>query len=170
MSEETTTFVDEMDYAGLMQNALRGVIREALKRAATPEGLPGKHHFYVSFLTQARGVSMPKDVLAKYPHDITIVFNRDQFRDLEVREDDFDVVLSFGGQPRSLTVPFHAVTRFFDPEVKFVLEFEFVDDPEAAETETPFSDADKTVSHSQTPTEPAPLESKIVSLDQVRKK
>ncbi|MGZ3306588.1 MAG: ClpXP protease specificity-enhancing factor SspB, partial [Asticcacaulis sp.] len=101
MSEDQI-HADLMDYAALTQNALRGVIRQALLRAASPQGLPAEHHFYITFLTRAEGVSIPDDLLARYPYDITIVLQH-QFRDLRVTDDFMRVTLTFGGVPKILT-------------------------------------------------------------------
>jgi hypothetical protein len=159
---EPTMIIDQMDYAGLTQNALRGVIRQALNRAAD-EGLPGEHHFYVTFLTRAKGVSIPPDLLARYPYDITIVLQH-QYQDLRVAEDFFRVTLTFGGVPKILTVPFAAITRFHDPYAQFMLEFEAEDAPivmDEAEDETDEAAGDDASGED---------EPKIVSLDQFRKK
>ena len=183
MSEEQI-IVDQMDYAGMTQNALRGVIRQALLRAAAPAGLPGEHHFYITFLTRAPGVSIPPDLLARYPFEITIVLQH-QFKDLRVTDDFMRVTLTFGGAPKILTVPYGAITRFHDPHAQFMLEFE-VDDPaaltqdldaidgeteEAPETPTADIGADiaEVVDEAEKPAagDDAP---KIVSLDQFRKK
>ena len=166
MSEDQV-IVDQMDYAGMTQNALRGVIRQALTRAASAEGLPGEHHFYITFLTRAPGVSIPDDLLGRYPHDITIVLQH-QFRDLRVTEDFMRVTLSFGGIPKILTVPFAAITRFHDPHAQFMLEFE-VDDTSITEDETAPEPSLAQLQAEETPAtgEDAP---KIVSLDQFRKK
>src|SRR5262249_20066967 len=129
MSEDHMS-VDLMDYAALTQNALRGVIRQALQRAASPGGLPGEHHFYITFLTRAPGVSIPDDLLARYPEEITIVLQH-QFKDLRVTDDFVRVTLTFGGVPKILTVPYAAITRFHDPYAQFMLEFE-VEDLEAS--------------------------------------
>lgn len=125
MSEDQMS-VDLMDYAALTQNALRGVIRQALQRAASPGGLPGEHHFYITFLTRGPGVSIPEDLLARYPYDITIVLQH-QFKDLRVTDDFMRVTLTFGGVPKILTVPYAAITRFHDPYAQFMLEFEVED-------------------------------------------
>lgn len=159
---EPTMIIDQMDYAGLTQNALRGVIRQALNRAAD-EGLPGEHHFYVTFLTRAKGVSIPPDLLARYPYDITIVLQH-QYQDLRVAEDFFRVTLTFGGVPKILTVPFAAITRFHDPYAQFMLEFEVEDAPivmDEAEDEADEAAGDDASGED---------EPKIVSLDQFRKK
>ena len=166
--------VDLMDYASLTQTALRGVIRQAIARAATPQGLPGEHHFYITFLTRAPGVSIPDDLKARYPHEITIVLQH-QYQDLRVTDDFFRVTLTFGGIPKALVVPFAAVTRFHDPHARFVLEFEaddedvepeaaipdveIVAEPAAVSDEKPADEAEETTD-----------EPKIVSLDQFRKK
>lgn len=120
-----------MHYEQLAQDALRGVIRLALERAAMPEGIPGAHHFYITFKTRAAGVSVPPDVLAKYPDEMTVVLQH-QYWDLAVEPDLFSVMLKFGGAPKVLTVPYSAVVRFYDPSVQFLLQF---DEPEIVEAE-----------------------------------
>ncbi len=180
MSEDQTS-VDLMDYASLTQNALRGVIRQALHRAASPQGLPGQHHFYITFLTRGEGVSVPEDLLARYPYDITIVLQH-QFRDLRVTDDFMRVTLTFGGVPKTLTVPYAAIIRFHDPEAQFMLEFE-VEDPadltqdldaaDAASLETvqELVPAAAAAQPSETGDVAAEAEGpKVVSLDQFRKK
>ena len=114
---------DEMRYDALAQEALRGVVKAALKRAAAPDGLPGAHHFYITVRTVAPGVSLPPDLLAKYPEDMTIVLQH-QYWDLAPGETFFAVTLKFGGAPRRLSIPYAAVTRFYDPSVQFLLQFE----------------------------------------------
>jgi uncharacterized protein len=113
---------DLFDYPKMVETALRGVIREALARAAR-EGLRGAHHFYVSFRTDAPGVVLPDDLLAKYPEEMTIVLQH-QFWGLEVEDQEFCVTLSFQNRPEQLTIPYAAVTSFADPSVKFGLQFE----------------------------------------------
>ena len=113
---------DLFDYPKMVETALRGVIREALTRAAR-EGLRGAHHFYVSFRTDIPGVVVPDYLLDKYPEEMTIVLQH-QFRRLEVGDQEFRVTLTFQNQPEQLTIPFAAVTSFADPSVKFGLQFE----------------------------------------------
>src|SRR3954466_5527353 len=112
-----------MRYEAMAQDALRGVVKTALKRAAAPEGLPGSHHFYITFKTDAAGVSGPNDLLSKYPDEMTIVLQH-QYWDLAPGETFFSVTLQFGGQPKRLSIPYAAVTRFYDPSVQFLLQFE----------------------------------------------
>ena len=119
---------DQIRYDLLTQQALRGVVRSVLTDTAK-KGLPGDHHFYISFDTTAAGVHMSDRLRAQYPDEMTIILQH-QFWDLKVSEDEFEVGLSFGGVPERLTVPFDAVNGFFDPSVQFGLQFE-----EAAEGE-----------------------------------
>lgn len=114
---------DLMRYDLLAQEALRGVIREALIRAAGPDGLPGAHHFYISFKTEAAGVDIDESLKDKYPEEMTIVLEH-QFWDLNPQDDFFEVTLKFGGVPKYLKVPYSAVNRFHDPSVGFHLQFE----------------------------------------------
>ena len=164
MAEDTTP-VDEMMYEALAQDALRGVIRAALDRAAGPGGIPGAHHFYITFKTRGPGVSVPPDVIAKYPDEMTVVLQH-QYWDLMVEHDRFSVMLKFGGMPKVLNVPYTAVTRFYDPSVQFLLQFE------APEIQVePVTD----ISPQTTKTTPPPPTGdddgpKVVSLDQFRKK
>ena len=108
-------------YQDMMERALRGVMRDALALAGE-QGLPGNHHYYVSFLTQHDGVTIPDRLRARYPDEMTIVLQH-QFWGLETGEDGFSVTLSFGGKSERLTVPFEAVTAFVDPAVDFGLRF-----------------------------------------------
>jgi hypothetical protein len=125
---------DHIRYDILAQEALRGVVRQVLVDVAK-NGLPGKHHFYISFDTRADGVRLSKRMLAQYPEEMTIVLQH-QFWDLVVTETDFEIGLSFGGIPERLAVPFAAVKGFFDPSVEFGLQFEETADSsgEAADT------------------------------------
>jgi hypothetical protein len=162
---------DLMHYEAMAQDALRGVVRSALKRAASPEGLPGAHHFYITFKTEATGVSIPPDLLAKYPDEMTIVLQH-QYRDLAPGETFFNVTLKFGGQPKRLIVPYAAVTRFYDPSVQFLLQFEAIE-PVEAEKPPVVVPAPKPAKPSKAPVAAVPAGDdapKVVSLDQFRKK
>jgi len=116
--------VDHIRYDLLTQQALRGVVRAVLVDAAK-RGLPGDHHFYISFDTNAEGLRLSSRMRAQYPHEMTIVLQH-QFWDLIVTEEAFEVGLSFGGVPERLVVPFEAVKSFVDPSVEFGLRFEVV--------------------------------------------
>ena len=113
--------VDHIRYDLLTQDALRGVIRSVLSDAAT-KGLPGEHHFFVTFDTRAEGVVMSPRLKASYPREMTIVLQH-QFWDLKVTDDDFEVGLAFNGIPERLHIPLRAVKAFHDPSVQFGLQF-----------------------------------------------
>jgi len=122
--------VDHIRYDLLAQTALRGVVRTVLADAGK-NGLPGDHHFKITFNTLAPGVRLSERMRTQYPQSMTIVLQH-QFWDLAVGEDAFEVGLSFGGAPERITVPFDAVTAFFDPAVQFGLQFETVESQAAA--------------------------------------
>ena len=122
--------VDHIRYDLLVQEALRGVLRTVLSDAAK-NGLPGDHHFFVTFDTCAEGVRLSQRMRAQYPKEMTIVLQH-QFWDLAVSEEAFELGLSFGGVPERLSIPFAAVKGFFDPSVEFGLQFEQIG-AEAAE-------------------------------------
>jgi uncharacterized protein len=115
---------DQIRYDLLTQQALRGVVRNVLADTAK-KGLPGDHHFYISFDTRADGVRLSDRLRAQYPDEMTIILQH-QFWDLKVGDDEFEVGLSFGGIPERLTVPYEAINGFFDPSVQFGLQFEEV--------------------------------------------
>lgn len=158
---------DQMHYEAMAQDALRGVIKAALRKAAEPEGLPGDHHFYITFRTKAPGVSGPQDLLGKYPDEMTIVL-QNQYWDLAPGETFFTVTLKFGGQPKRLSLPYAAVTRFYDPSVQFLLQFEAVGEEVREDAPEPAGDAEDAPAASAEP--PAEEGPKVVSLDQFRKK
>src|SRR5262249_26721746 len=113
--------VDHIRYDLLTQDALRSVIRAVLTDVVV-KGLPGDHHFYITFDTRVDGVRLSARLKASYPDEMTIVLQH-QFWDLAVGEDDFDVGLAFNGIPERLHIPFRAVKAFMDPSVQFGLQF-----------------------------------------------
>ena len=160
---------DHIRYDLLAQDALRGVVRRVLTDAAR-EGLPGEHHFYISFKTRHPGVKLSSRLAEKYPDEITIVLQH-QFWDLTVGENGFEVGLSFGNHPEKLVVAYEAVTGFFDPSVQFGLELKssapLPTDDEKSEAKEP--------ARLGAPPAPAPAATeatgeKVVSLDAFRKK
>src|SRR5512143_1048253 len=124
---------DQIRYDLLTQQALRGVVRSVLGDVAK-KGLPGDHHFYISFNTQADGVRLSDRLRAQYPQEMTVILQH-QFWDLTVTDHGFEVGLSFGGVPEKLVIPFEAINGFFDPSVQFGLQFEDV--KEGGEQQTP---------------------------------
>ncbi len=115
---------DTLRYDKWIEDAMRGVIRRSLAFVAS-EGLPGDHHFYITFRTRAEGVEMADFLRARHPDEMTIVL-QNQFSDLEVGEDLFAVSLTFDGRGADLRIPFAAVTGFVDPSVNFGLQLKTV--------------------------------------------
>ena len=128
--------VDHIRYDILVQEALRGMVRDVLADAAKNKGMPGEHHFFITFDTTAEGVRLSPRLLAQYPEEMTVVLQH-QFWDLKVSDEGFEVGLSFGGVAERLSVPFDAIKAFADPSVQFTLQFESL-------AETPDEDAEET--------------------------
>jgi len=118
-----TTGETQIDYEAMAQDAMRGIVRSALRRVAELGYLPGQHHFYIAFDTRASGVVVSKRLKERYPEEMTIVLQH-QFRDLAVGSDRFEVTLSFDNVPERLTVPLRAVRVFFDPSVPYGIQFD----------------------------------------------
>src|SRR5262249_43788431 len=148
-TEGGTMATDHIRYDVLTRDALRGVLKRVLSDAAA-HGLPGEHHFFITFLSTAEGVKLSPRLLAQYPEEMTIILQH-QFWDLVVHDDRFEVGLSFGGIPERLAVPFAAIKSFFDPSVQFGLQFEPAD--AAAEIATHAVEAP---AKSNLPASPAP--------------
>lgn len=113
---------DAISYELLVEKALLGVVKNALEITRDNGGLPGNHHFYISFKTKFDGVRLSDRLLESYPEDMTIVLQH-EFSDLEVSDDAFCVTLSFSNIPERITVPFAAVTSFADPHARFAVSF-----------------------------------------------
>jgi hypothetical protein len=163
---------DSLHYDRMVETALRGVLRQALTIAAE-RGLPGDHHFYITLRTDHPGVSLSKQLRERYPTEITIVLQH-QFWGLEVREDGFDVTLSFSDVPEPLSVPYDAVTAFADPSVRFGLQFNAVDADAvgAMPPDEPLQARDHRGQSERSPSESDEAEApdKVVTLDAFRKK
>ena len=121
MSEETPESL--IPYDEIVQEALRDVVGRVLHEVERGGGLPGGHHFYITFKTWMPGVQIPKHLIERFPDEMTIVIQH-RFWDLKVSKDSFTVGLSFGGVPSTLVVPFAAVIDFVDPAVDFSLKFQ----------------------------------------------
>ena len=121
MADETPESL--IPYDEIVQDALRAVVGRVLGEVERTGGLPGEHHFYITFKTRMPGVSIPKHLLERFPDEMTIVVQH-RFWDLKVEDEGFTVGLSFGGVPSTLQVPFNAVTQFHDPAVEFALTFQ----------------------------------------------
>ncbi|HTE98896.1 MAG TPA: ClpXP protease specificity-enhancing factor SspB [Bradyrhizobium sp.] len=162
---------DHIRYDVLARDALRGVLRRVLTDAAE-NGLPGDHHFFITFLSTAEGVKLSPRLLAQYPEEMTVILQH-QFWDLTVTEDRFEVGLSFGGIAERLVVPFNSIKSFFDPSVQFGLQFEPADAPAASLPAVPAPAAPAVPTPAiENKDEPAkPNEgAEVVRLDRFRKK
>ena len=163
---------DWIRYDLLVQQALRGVVRSTLERVAK-EGLPGNHHFFITFRTTAEGVEVSDALKTAYPDEMTIVLQH-QFWGLTVTEEGFSVGLSFNKVPETLVIPFSAVTMFHDPSVQFVLPFQAVSEDSPGARPVPAGNAPIMAPEepSAEPKEDAKPEDKgeVVSLDAFRKK
>jgi hypothetical protein len=165
---------DLIRYDVLYQEALLGLVKKVLAEVAQA-GLPGEHHFYVTFDTRAPGVRISSRLKADYPEEMTVVLQH-QFWDLTVSDSGFEVGLSFKGVPERLVVPFRAVTSFTDPHVSFQVKFDV-----RAEEQAEASEAEEAAAETGPAEEgaPAPEDEKaaksdtpgeVVSLDAFRKK
>jgi hypothetical protein len=156
-------------YDRMVEQALRGVVRKALSEAGQ-RGLPGDHHFYITFHTDRPGVGIADWLHQQYPQEMTIILQH-QFWDLVVEEERFAITLSFGGRHERLTIPFSALTAFADPSVKFGLQFEANEDE--LQAKTPAAKATKQSDPAVLPAPTAEDERKgadVVALDAFRKK
>ena len=127
-----------INYEHLAKEALRTVVKKVLQQIVK-DGLPGEHHFYISFHTTAEGVKISNRISAQYPKEMTIVLQH-QFWDLKVEEEHFEVRLSFSNIPELLVIPYSAVKVFFDPSVPYGLQFDQSARPEAVEDKSGFLD------------------------------
>lgn len=160
----------------MVEEALRGVVRKALQHALD-EGLPGDHHYYLTFRTKAPGVSIPDYLHDQYPEEMTIVLQH-QFWDLTIEDEQFTVTLSFKNRPAELVIPFDALSAFVDPSVKFGLQFTVEGDGKISvptirpEGELmPVAEPAEVESSDDTANEDAETDgAEVVSLDQFRKK
>ena len=118
--------MSELDYGGMMHRAMRGLVREVLDQVAA-EGLPGDHHFFISFDTRTRGVQIADWLRERYPEEMTIVIQH-WFDNLDIEEDQFGITLNFGDAPEHLVIPYSAILTFVDPSVEFGLRFETSDE------------------------------------------
>lgn len=163
---------DFLEYPKLLERAMRGVVREALNMAQD-NGLPGLHHFYITFKTTDPGVTIGDRLLAQYPEEMTIVLEH-QFWDLTVEEEKFSVTLSFGGVSERLVIPYDAITAFVDPSVKFGLQFD-ANAADGLDAPAPPREAE-TAREDNPPPDEAKADAlptddpQVVALDQFRKK
>ena len=165
---------DHIRYDILAQDALRSVIRKVLSEVAVTGHLPGEHHFFITFLTNAPGVRISQHLKAKYAEQMTIVIQH-QFWDLKVTDSQFEIGLSFSDTPEKLVIPFNAIRGFYDPSVNFELEFDVPlsdEDEEGAEiTAYPIAAVERAEEQDEPKTgDEEKKPGSVVSLDAFRKK
>jgi len=155
---------DTIDYGNLMHDAMRGLIRKVLSQVEK-DGLPGEHHFFISFDSQHPGVQLADWLKDRFPDTMTIVMQH-WFAELEVGKEGFGVTLNFNDQPENMFIPYDAIRTFVDPSVEFGLKFETQDDPQA-----PPPEPDKQTEPEAPPTaeENTAKDAEVVSLDAFRK-
>lgn len=153
---------DHFHYGRLMHKAMRGLMAEVL-RQVSEDGLPGKHHFFITFATGHPGVDMADHLRERFPDDMTIVL-QDWFADLAVLEDRFAVTLNFGEVPETLVIPFDAIKTFVDPSVEFGLRFDAQEEPFEDEEDEGTDDSNMESGQE----EPVP-HGEVVQLDTFRK-
>ena len=152
---------DEIDYGNLMHNAMRSLIQDVLTEVKN-NGLPGEHHFFITFDTNHAGVEMASWLKDRYPTEITVVMQH-WYDDLEVKDDGFSVTLNFGDTPEHLVIPYEAILTFVDPSVEFGLRFETNEEDEDTDEQKP------TVSKESNNADTKKETGQVVSLDNFRK-
>jgi hypothetical protein len=157
-------------YDRMVENALRGVVREALQEVVS-EGLPGEHHFYITFLTNHPEVEIAERLKSRYPDEMTIVLQH-RFWDLQVFDHHFEVTLTFGDIAERLSIPFSALTGFADPSVRFGLQFGDLRLPEGEEETEGDASAETAEEDKEAEAAEPPVDDgeKVVTLDRFRKK
>jgi hypothetical protein len=153
-------------YDKMVEQALRGVVRQAIEEVMG-DGLPGDHHFYITFMTDYPGVSIPDYLRDRYPGEMTIVLQF-QFYDLSIDRDKMNVTLSFNNVPERLTIPLGAITIFADPSVNFALQFQPLGDDSGPEPDP--EDADEEEGKKGKDSGKGGKTGEVVSLDKFRKK
>jgi hypothetical protein len=160
---------DSIPYGQLMQNAMRGLMRDLLRDIGKAGVLPGEHHFFVTFDTNHPGVDIAPWLVEHYPEEMSVVIQH-WFEDLVVLEDRFSITLNFGDQPEPLVIPFGAIKAFVDPSVEFGLQFDAQDDQEAEIETIPESPMVEIADDALDGDDDAPKkDAEIVSLDAFRK-
>ncbi len=161
-----------IDYPTMIDDAMRGVVREALRQVEREGALPGEHHFFITFDTAYPGIEISPQLKAKYPGEMTIVLQH-QFWDLKVEPDRFSVTLSFSKRPEKLVIPFAAMTAFADPSIKFGLQFHLSDedyDEDDLEAGMLFDDAPPGNDEDPATKNAARPVAEVISIDSFRKK
>ncbi len=151
---------DSINYAHMMQKAMQGLMIDVLKNISK-DGLPGNHHYFITFNTQSDGVIIADWIKERYPEEMTIVIQH-WFDKLEVNDNKFSITLNFGDNPENLTIPWASVSTFVDPSVEFGLRFEDDNQDQIPESKMVIIDEDENDDEKK--------DAEIVSLDSFRKK
>ncbi|MBV8976470.1 MAG: hypothetical protein JOZ13_03745 [Alphaproteobacteria bacterium] len=160
---------DYLNYQVLMDAALRGVVRDVLKRTEK-QGLVGQHHFFLTFKTGFPGVEIPDFLRTQYPDEMTVVLQK-VFWGLKVEERHFEVTLSFQKLPATLVIPYEALTAFFDPGVQFGLQFQRSEgDAKSAPAGLPSAGSEAGAAKAENSADVSAAAGEVVSLDKFRKK
>jgi len=159
---------DMIDYGRLVDEAMHIIVYKVLK-IIQDKGLPGNHHFFISFITKYPGVKLSKSLLNRYPREMTIVLQY-QFQDLFVDQKGFTVTLSFNGIKEKIYIPFAAITTFADPSVQFGLQFREADYEYQDEINVEIEDSPKDLKSKSSENKDETNVNNVVSLDQFRKK
>ena len=152
---------DSINYAHMMQKAMQGLMIDVLKNISK-DGLPGNHHYFITFNTQSDGVIIADWIKERYPEEMTIVIQH-WFDNLEVNDNNFSITLNFGDNPENLTIPWASVSTFVDPSVEFGLRFEDDNQDQIPESKMVIIDEDEDDDDEK-------KDAEIVSLDSFRKK
>ena len=152
---------DEIDYGNLMHNAMRSLIQDVLTEVKN-NGLPGEHHFFITFDTNHESVEMASWLKDRYPTEITVVMQH-WYEDLEVKDDGFSVTLNFGDTPEHLVIPYEAILTFVDPSVEFGLRFETNEEEDEIDEQKPADSEESNQNETKKET------GQVVSLDNFRK-
>lgn len=152
---------DSINYTQMMQKAMQGLMIDVLKKISK-NGLPGNHHYFITFNTQSNGVIIADWIKERYPEEMTIVIQH-WFDNLEVNDNKFSITLNFGDNPENLTIPWASVSTFVDPSVEFGLRFEDDNQDQVPESKMVIIDEDNDDGGEK-------KDAEIVSLDSFRKK
>lgn len=164
MSDDDFTDENFLRYDRMVETALRGVVKQAVQEVMK-DGLPGDHHFYITFMTDYAGVKIPDYLRDRYPGEMTIVLQF-QFYDLDINDERLKVTLSFNNVPEKLEVPLAAITIFADPSVNFALQFQ----PMGEDADPDFDPDDDSEPDDDNDDGKGKKSGEVVSLDKFRKK
>lgn len=159
---------ETLRYDRMVESALRGVVRQAVEEVMA-EGLPGDHHFYITFMTDYPGVRIPDYLRDRYPGEMTVVLQY-QFSGLNVDDEKLEVTLSFNNQPEKLVIPLNSISIFADPSVNFALQFQPLGHAGDDDDDTGPDDEPPTGGRKKADNNAAAPGGEVVSLDQFRKK